>query len=40
MEHAWHGGKERVARELRTQVEDAFKESVKYRNNKLKKYLK
>ena len=40
MGHAWHGGEERVTRELRTQVEDAFKESVKYRSNKFKKYLK
>ena len=40
MGHAWHGGEERVAQELRTQVEDAFKKSVKYRNNKFKNYLK
>ena len=32
----WHGNYKQTG----TQVEDAFKESVKYRNNKLKKYLK
>ena len=30
----------RIAFPQRTRVEDAFKESVKYRNNKFKKYLK